>query len=135
MRFIVTTQIHFVIIILIIISMATGVVATAIALGKDHTCAIEANGVVKCWGGNNYGKLGIGSLDEVRLIPVQVPGARGGVGGRAPAARVCMGIVFVCVRAYVLEKERKMQGGLLTYDYYEMQTVDVPGATEEKSVR
>ncbi len=56
--------------------MAAGVSATAIALGRDHTCAIEADGGVKCWGWNYNGQLGIGNTDY-QTSPVVVPGARG----------------------------------------------------------
>ncbi|WP_259185561.1 hypothetical protein [Rhizobium sp. BK176] len=31
---------------------------TAIATGYQHSCAITAQGSVKCWGGNGYGQLG-----------------------------------------------------------------------------
>ena len=41
------------------INLGTGRTATAIVAGFFHTCAKLDNGVVKCWGGNNYGQLGI----------------------------------------------------------------------------
>jgi hypothetical protein len=34
--------------------------ATAIALGDLHACALLEDGNVKCWGGNDYGQLGLG---------------------------------------------------------------------------
>ncbi len=40
--------------------MSSGVIATAIALGVSHSCAITAAGVVKCWGSNNQVQLGTG---------------------------------------------------------------------------
>ena len=45
---------------------------TAISAGNAHTCAIH-NGSAKCWGWNNAGRLGDGSIDN-RDIPVQVTG-------------------------------------------------------------
>ncbi len=35
--------------------------AIAIALGRDHTCAIVTGVALKCWGSNVKGQLGIGS--------------------------------------------------------------------------
>ncbi len=71
--------------------MATGISASAIALGDMHTCVIEAGGGVKCWGNNMFWQLGIGSTDD-QTSPVAVPGVRGG--GAPPPARVAC----VCVR-------------------------------------
>jgi alpha-tubulin suppressor-like RCC1 family protein len=47
------------------------------ALGVQHTCAIVTGGGLKCWGGNYFGELGIGSL-AFQFTPVDVdlgPGA------------------------------------------------------------
>lgn len=38
---------------------AVGAVATSIAVGQDHLCALTAIGA-RCWGGNQYGQLGVG---------------------------------------------------------------------------
>jgi alpha-tubulin suppressor-like RCC1 family protein len=65
--------------------VAAGVSATAIALAGGHTCAIEADGGVKCWGRNDYGQLGIGSIEQ-QTSPVSVPGAGVGGGGGGDGA-------------------------------------------------
>jgi len=39
--------------------------ATAITAGRNHACALLDNGVVKCWGRNDTGQLGIGSTDNI----------------------------------------------------------------------
>ena len=36
----------------------------ALSAARDHVCAILESGKLSCWGGNTYGQLGIGSLDE-----------------------------------------------------------------------
>jgi hypothetical protein len=56
-------------------SIAAGHSAPAIGLGEFHTCAIEAGGLVKCWGTNGYGQLGIGNDPVIGSLPVTVPGA------------------------------------------------------------
>ena len=45
--------------------------AKGIALGDNHTCVILDNGSVKCWGLNNYGQLGDGTIIN-RNAPVSV---------------------------------------------------------------
>jgi alpha-tubulin suppressor-like RCC1 family protein len=55
---------------------------TAIAAGDDHTCAVTAEGGLKCWGYNKYGQLGDGST-ESSAVPVDVAGVSGGAVGVA----------------------------------------------------
>jgi alpha-tubulin suppressor-like RCC1 family protein len=50
-----------------------GIDFTAVAGGDRHTCAITNSGEVMCWGLNEDGQLGNGSL-EISTIPVEVSG-------------------------------------------------------------
>lgn len=71
--------------------LASGVVA--IAAGDDHTCAVNAQGGVKCWGYNNFGQLGDGTT-ETRNVPVDIPRLSGGVTSiAAGAAYTCAGTI------------------------------------------
>jgi alpha-tubulin suppressor-like RCC1 family protein len=47
--------------------------ATSIAAGSEHTCAIATGGVVYCWGSNANGQLGDGTTTD-RWVPVAVSG-------------------------------------------------------------
>ncbi len=51
--------------------MCTGVSASAIAAGGEHTCALLSGGKVVCWGGNDFGQLGIGTNIDMD-IPMAV---------------------------------------------------------------
>jgi len=58
----------------------------AVSLGQDHACALVGEGNVKCWGGNEYGKLGLGDTvtrgdgpnemgDNLPFVALAAPGA------------------------------------------------------------
>jgi len=50
--------------------------ATKVAIGAEHACAIMGNGSVNCWGRNDSGQLGDGSITH-RDTPVPVNGMDG----------------------------------------------------------
>jgi serine/threonine-protein kinase len=41
------------------------------SLGDFHTCGVNRNGIVFCWGNNQYGQLGDGT-ESTRLTPTRV---------------------------------------------------------------
>lgn len=47
------------------VDLGTGRIATSIALGLDHVCALLDNATVKCWGRNTYGQLGKGTTSNL----------------------------------------------------------------------
>jgi alpha-tubulin suppressor-like RCC1 family protein len=67
--------------------LAGGVVA--IAAGDDHTCAITAQGALKCWGCNKYGQLGDGTTDT-QTTPVNVSGLSGVTAVAAGTGDTCV---------------------------------------------
>ncbi len=60
-----------------VVGLERDVVAIATANG-EHTCALLRNGIVKCWGWNNFGQLGDGSTQD-GPVPVAVVGLQGKV--------------------------------------------------------
>lgn len=51
------------------------VAVPTVASGEAHTCALRANGTVKCWGANDFGELGNGTMKSSDT-PVLVKGIR-----------------------------------------------------------
>jgi alpha-tubulin suppressor-like RCC1 family protein len=47
---------------------------TAVSAGDAFTCGLSAAGAPECWGNGAYGRLGDGSVDSVRVVPVPVAG-------------------------------------------------------------
>lgn len=60
-----------------------------VTTGREHACALDQAGAVKCWGGNFSGQLGLGTTTNT-YVPTTVPGLTGGV------AMVGAGHTFSC---------------------------------------
>jgi alpha-tubulin suppressor-like RCC1 family protein len=62
-----------------IVSLGIGIGAIQIAAGSDHTCVIDTDNNVQCWGRNHAGQSGIGDNTDDQLVPAIVS-LEGGVG-------------------------------------------------------
>jgi hypothetical protein len=57
--------------------LPAGVSAKAVYAGYRHTCAIVADGGVKCWGLNDHGQLGFDTAAKDLNRPADVEGGQG----------------------------------------------------------
>ena len=62
--------------------------AVDLDVGAAHSCAVQQDGAVMCWGGSERGQLGDGTRTD-RAVPVRVAGL-------PPAARVVLGVEHSC---------------------------------------
>lgn len=74
----------------------------AVAAAYDHSCAVTSSGRVRCWGGNDSGQLGIGTMSatpearpasEVQRVTMPI-----GVGPLQGVDEVDGGLFFSCAR-------------------------------------
>jgi alpha-tubulin suppressor-like RCC1 family protein len=63
---------------------------TAVAVGKDHACALPVTGKLSCWGSNGFGQLGTGGTTAA-TVPTEVNSKELFVG-------VALGENFTCAR-------------------------------------
>jgi alpha-tubulin suppressor-like RCC1 family protein len=62
--------------------------ATSVAVGRDSACAIVVGGVVRCWGGNYSGQLGVGVFSA--------PKTAGDVKGLVDVVSLSVGPSYAC---------------------------------------
>ena len=65
--------------------------ATAIAAGRDHSCALHQDGTISCWGDNEWGQLAADTADTLdsSSVPVQIEGID-------DATDIAAGVAFSC---------------------------------------
>ena len=66
-----------------------------VSLGWYHTCVRQPRGVVRCWGRNDHGQLGLGHIMSVGYKPDDMPPAPVDLGG--PATQLASGNYHTCV--------------------------------------
>jgi alpha-tubulin suppressor-like RCC1 family protein len=83
-----------------VVNLGEGRTVTAVALGATHTCAILNGGSVKCWGGNEYGQLGLGDQmsrgQDAATMGDALPEVSLGTG--VSALSIAAGDAFTCAR-------------------------------------
>ena len=68
----------------------TNTCAVAVSAGWFHSCALEADGRVFCWGQNGVGQLGDGTSILIRTVPTLVPGVTDAVALQAGGWNTCV---------------------------------------------
>lgn len=46
-------------------SVALAAAVVGLAAGREHTCAVLRTGALQCWGSNEHGQLGLGSIEAI----------------------------------------------------------------------
>jgi alpha-tubulin suppressor-like RCC1 family protein len=70
------------------------------AVGDFHTCALLSTGSIKCWGYNEDGELGNGTMTEDTTTPVQVSGIGNAAGVEAGSFFTCAWRVSAIVNCW-----------------------------------
>jgi len=88
--------------------------AVAVAAGKDHTCALLAEGAVQCWGTNAAGQLGVGSATASSSLPRTVPGLSGVVAITAGTSHTCARLADGTARCWGANGSGRLGDGTTT---------------------
>lgn len=92
--------------------------AVAIAAGNEHTCALISDGTVQCWGNNEVGQLGNGTIDSSPPYgtdtPVTVSGLSGVVAIAAGEWHTCALISGGTVQCWGYNADGELGNGTTT---------------------
>jgi alpha-tubulin suppressor-like RCC1 family protein len=70
------------------IGQSSQVKAVSVAAGDGHTCVVDSNALVECWGANWKGQLGDGTTTD-RTVPTRVPNLTGVISLTAGGQHTC----------------------------------------------
>lgn len=101
--------------------------AVDVSAAAAHTCAVLADGSVRCWGKNTNGQLGDGTITS-RSTPVAVSGLVGAVEVAAGGATSCARLFSGAVRCWGQNYGGTLGNG--TYVNNSVVPVDVVGITD-----
>lgn len=74
--------------------------AVQLAAGEDFTCAIVAEGAVRCWGFNLSGQVGDGATYTLSSARTPVPGVAGAISVAAGRSHACAALADGSVRCW-----------------------------------
>lgn len=77
-------------------SLPDGTDASALALGKEHSCVLFSTGDVLCWGKNDKGQLGRGSTDDWGDVMGETPSSLAAISLGADATAIAAGTEHTC---------------------------------------
>ncbi|MCU1690956.1 MAG: regulator of chromosome condensation [Frankiales bacterium] len=92
------------------ISPASAAVQGHIAAGGLHSCAVLTGGPVQCWGSNDQGQLGNGTV-TTSTVPSTVPGVAGAVAVTAGNTHSCALIAGGTVQCWGLDANGQLGDG------------------------
>ncbi len=85
--------------------------AVALSLGVDPlTCAVHTGGTVQCWGSNQYGQLGNGTINN-SLLPVTVSGINSATDIDAGGSHACARLADATLRCWGLNSSGQLGNG------------------------
>lgn len=102
-----------------------------LAMGGTHTCVLLQNGSVKCWGGNSYGQLGLGSTYNIGDGPNELGNNLPSVsmGGAYLAQDITAGYEHTCVVLDNREVRCWGRGELGQLGHFQLQNISARGQT------
>ena len=109
-----------------------GVAAVQVSTGREHTCAVLLDGVLKCWGKNYNGQLGDGTdFNRARPVTVDLGGAASSVS--LGDAHTCSVLTDGTLKCWGYNDDGQVGDGTTT-DRHEPVTVDLGGAAMTTSI-
>jgi alpha-tubulin suppressor-like RCC1 family protein len=87
--------------------------ASAMASGRDHSCALSTTATLRCWGDNTFGEIGDGTTDD-RPTPVAVPLPSGVLSVGAGNDHTCAALRNADVYCWGLDSDGQLGDGEAT---------------------